>query len=154
MDKSSTTSLGLSVSGANSADVWKNLEKAEFFGDLIVKTKDKMLKQTLSGYLKALSKQKKLKQAKVAGDSGQDPGYVSLIFSGKKIPSRDKLLAIAFGMRLNVKETQRALRLAGHVELHPTTERDLLILYAIRQGMNIFDTNDALYKYGFPTLLS
>ena len=119
----------------------------------MTKTKDNVLKQTLPGHLKALLKRKKLKQAKVAEDSGQDPGYVSLIFSGKKNPSRDRLLAIAFGMRLNVKETQRALRLAGHVELHPTTKRDLLILYAIQNEMNIWDTNDALYDYGFPTLL-
>ena len=154
MDKLSPTSLGLSASEAYSAAEWKTLEEAKSLGDLLAKAKDHVLKQTLPGYLKALLKRKKLKQAEVAEDSGQDPGYVSLIFSGKKNPSRDRLLAIAFGMRLNVKETQRALRLAGHVELHPTTERDLVILYAIRQGMNIFDADDALYKYGFPTLLS
>ena len=154
MSKLSSIPPELLTSGANSAAAWENLKRARSLGDLLSKTKDNVLKQTLPGYLKALLKRKKLRQAKVAEDSGQDPGYVSLIFSGKKNPSRDRLLAIAFGMRLNVKETQRALRLAGHVELHPTTERDLVILYAIRQGMNIFDADDALYKYGFPTLLS
>ena len=147
-------SSGSSISGSNSAVAWEYLEEAETLGDLLGKAKDKVWKQTLPEYLKTLSKQRKLKQAKIAEDSGQDPGYVSLIFSGKKNPSRDRLIAIAFGMRLNVKETQRALRLAGHVELHPTTERDLLILYAIQHKMNISDTDDALYDYGFPTLLS
>ena len=153
MDKLSSTSSGVPIPKPSSAAVWEYLEEAETLGDLLGKAKDKLLKQTLPEYLKALSKQKKLKQAKIAEDSGQDPGYISLIFSGKKNPSRDRLLAVAFGMRLNIKETQRALRLAGHVELHATTERDLMILYAIQRRMGIFDTDKALYQYGFPTLL-
>ena len=36
-----------------------------------------------------------------------DRGYVYQIFSGKKTPSRDKLIAIAFGMHLSGDETQK-----------------------------------------------
>ena len=85
-----------------------------------------------------------------AADSGIDKTYVYQIFKGEKKPSRDKLIAIAFGLTLNVEETQRMLKLAGHSELYSRVGRDALILFCIHNGKDIKYTNDALYEHDFP----
>ena len=43
---------------------------------------------------------------------------------------------------------------AGHSELYPRVPRDALILFSIQRGVDIWQTDDALDKNGFPTLLS
>ncbi|MCH5344001.1 MAG: helix-turn-helix transcriptional regulator [Acetatifactor sp.] len=156
MDTSSskTTAIGIASAMATTATVGQDLKNAASFGDFLVKNEDNMLTQTLSEHLTTLLKQKKLKRADVVRNSDLDKAYVYQIFSGKKNPSRDKLIAIAFGMHLNEEDTQRMLKLAGHSELYPRIGRDALILFAIQRGMSIWETDEALDKNGFPTLLS
>ncbi len=74
------------------------------------------------------------------------------IFNGKKQPSRDKLIAIAFGLHLDTEETQRMLKLGGCSELYARIPRDAAILFAIQRGMSLMDTETALHDNGFPTL--
>lgn len=131
----------------------RDLQNAVSFREFFAKNRANMLTQTLSEYLMSIIKQKKLKRADVVRDADLDKAYVYQIFSGKKRPSRDKLIAIAFGMHLDVIETQRILKLAGHSELYPRIPRDALILFAIQRGMNIWETDEELDKNGFPTLL-
>ena len=113
-----------------------------------------MLEADLSKYLMELLAQKGLKRAQVVENSGVDKAFVYQIFNGSKRPSRDKLIAITFGMHLNEEETQRVLKIAGLSELYPRVPRDALILFSIQRGVDIWQTDDALDKNGFPTLLS
>lgn len=53
-----------------------------------------------------------------------NPTVVYDIFAGKSRPGRDNALMLAFGMRCDLKETQRLLRLAGVSELWPKVRRD------------------------------
>lgn len=69
------------------------------------------------------------------------------IFSGEKIPSRDKLIAIAFGLRLSDEEAQKMLKLSGNRELYARDERDALILFALQHKKNIFEINELLIGY-------
>ena len=55
--------------------------------------------------------------------------YGQQIFAGTKTPSRDKLLAITFGMRLNPKQTDTLLKQQGYPCLYPRRKRDAVILY-------------------------
>ncbi|MGN1135585.1 MAG: helix-turn-helix domain-containing protein [Oscillospiraceae bacterium] len=116
--------------------------------------KDNMFNLSLSEYLMELLKEKKLKRSDVIRNSGLDEAYVYEIFSGRKKPSRDKLIAVTFGLQLNVQETQRVLKVGGHTELYPRMERDAAILFAVRKQKNIFETDEMLLDNGFPTLLN
>ena len=132
----------------------ENLLNAADFEDFLAVNQENMLTLTLSEYLSHQLYQKDLRVADVIRDSGLTKSYVHQIFNGEKKPSRDKLIAIAFGLHLNAEETQRMLKLGGCSELYPRTERDALILFAILHGKNISDTDDDLYERGFDTLLS
>ena len=131
----------------------ENLLNAEDFEDFLAVNQENMLTLTLSEYLSHQLYQKDLRVADVIRDSGLTKSYVHQIFNGEKKPSRDKLIAIAFGLHLNAEETQRMLKLGGCSELYPRTERDALILFAIHHGKSISDTDDELYRRGFDTLL-
>lgn len=131
-----------------------NLKRALSFGDFLKKNKENMIDMSLSEYLMMLLNQKNLKRSDVVRDSGIDSSFVYQIFNGEKKASRDKLIAIGFGLHLNEKEFQRMLKIAGHSELYPRVARDALILLSIHQGKDIYQTDHELYKYNFTTLLS
>lgn len=142
------------VFSVSTAETKDNLKNASSFGDFLKRNLENMLEPDLSKYLMELLARKGLKRAQVVEDSGVDKAFVYQIFNGSKRPSRDKLIAITFGMRLNEEETQRVLKIAGHSELYPRVPRDALILFSIQRGMDIWQTDDALDKNGFLTLLS
>lgn len=120
---------------ASSATAANNLVNAENIEDYLAENQELLLDLTLPEYLMLLLQQKKLKRADVWRDSGIEKAYVYQIFDGKKCPSRDKLIAIAFGLHLNSEETQRMLKLGGCSELYPRVARDAVILFAIQRGM-------------------
>lgn len=96
--------------------------------------------------------EKGLRRSDVVTKTGLDKAYVYQIFAGKRNPSRDKLITIAFGMKLSEEETQRMLKLSGHRELWPRDERDALFLYAIQRGMSLEDVDTQLEHYGLDPL--
>ena len=113
---------------------------------------ENMIRQSLSEHLNELLLQKGLTRAKVVRGSLLDRNYVYQIFSGQRIPSRDKLIAVAFGLALSVEETQRMLKISGNRELYPRDERDALIFFSIHKGKKIIEANDMLDRYGFNVL--
>ena len=44
------------------------------------------------------------------------------------------------------------LKLSGNRELYARDERDVIILFALQRGKNIFETNDLLHSYNFKVL--
>ena len=66
-----------------------------------------------------------------------NPTFVYDMFQGKCLPKRDNAIMLAFGLRCNLRETQRLLRLAGVSELWPKNRRDAIILWCVEQGRNL-----------------
>lgn len=120
--------------------------------DYLVKNSTYMLKESLSEHLHMLLARKKLKRADVIRGSLLGRAYVYRIFAGDKIPSRDKLVALAFGLQLTEEETQKMLKLSGYRELYARDERDALILFALQRQMTIMDANGMLLDHGLAVL--
>ena len=131
---------------------FENLKNASDFDAYRKINQENMLTLTLSEYLSQQLYQKNLRVADVVRDSGLTKSYVHQIFNGEKKPSRDKLIAIAFGLRLNVEETQRMLKLGGCSELYPRIARDAAILFSIQHGVDIWEADKLLHDNGLPTL--
>lgn len=120
--------------------------------DYLKKNEKHLLTQRLSEYLNMLLSEKEISRADVVRNSLLDRVYVYQIFSGKKTPSRDKLIALAFGLCLSDGETQKLLKLSGNRELYARDERDVLILFALQRKKTIFEVNELLFSHNFPTL--
>lgn len=120
--------------------------------DYLEQNKENMIISSLSGHLNTLLAQKGISRADVVRNSQLDRAYVYQIFSGEKTPSRDKLIAIAFGLRLTDDETQKMLKLSGNRELYARDKRDALILFSIHQKKTIHETNELLINHNFTVL--
>ena len=140
--------MGNIFDDAISAAVMEDFEKAENLDDFLERDKDKMLDIPLSEYLNRMLYEKDLSVADVVNGSGLTKSYVYQIFSNeRKYPSREKLLAIGFGLKLKEVEMQRMLRIGGCSELYIKNSRDAAILYCVREGLNLDETNGVLYKH-------
>ena len=120
--------------------------------DYLSANREYFVKDNLSQHLHMLLTEKKLRRADVIRGSLLGRAYVYRIFAGQKFPSRDKLIALAFGMRLTDEETQKMLKLSGNRELYAKDERDALILFAIQKNMTIIDANSLLFDHNFAIL--
>jgi len=128
------------------------IKSATDIEDYLANNKENMLTCSLSKHLKLLLSQKGISRADVVRGSLLDRAYVYQIFSGEKKTSRDKLIAIAFGLCLSDDETQKMLKLSGNRELYARDERDALILFSLQRKKTILETNELLFSHSLTTL--
>ena len=93
--------------GAFTAALNDEIKQTSNIDSFLERNQELMVKQSLRDHLDFLLMQKGLTIAEVVRGSQMNRSYVYQIFSGEKKPSRDKLAAIAFGMRLSAEETQQ-----------------------------------------------
>lgn len=139
----------MQVSTATLKDELKNTKDIDAY---LKKNKKNMIPHNLPIHLSLLLNQKKMRVAQVARDSLFDRKYIYQVFSGEKTPSRDKLIAIAFGLHLSAEEAQTMLKVSENRELYIRDKRDAIILFALQRGMSIFETNDLLFDHNFDIL--
>lgn len=138
--------------GVSTATLDYKLKEAKSIGDYLKRNKDNMVTCRLSDYLNQLLAEKAILIAEVVRGSYLERGYVYQIFSGRKTPSRDKLIAIAFGLHLSSDETQKMLKISGNRELYARDARDAIILFCLQRNMPIYEANDLLSTNGFELL--
>ena len=120
--------------------------------DYLTKNRKSMIVTSLSEHLNLLLTKKKIRKADVIRHSQLGRAYVYKIFAGEKIPTRDKLIALAFGLGLSDLETQKMLKLSGNRELNARDERDALILFALQRNKTVFEINELLTDHNLAIL--
>lgn len=109
--------------------------------------KEDLFNKDQADHLNALLKKYNLTKSEVISNSGLNNKYAYHIFSGVRVPSRDKVISLAFGFKMNLKDTQRLLKFFKYSELYSRDERDCIIILAIENHKNLVDTNIDLDKY-------
>jgi transcriptional regulator with XRE-family HTH domain len=94
------------------------IKAADSIDGFLAQNRDELLSQSLLEHLASLLEQKAITRADVVRGSLLDRKYAYQIFSSEKTPSRDKLIAIAFGLGLSLDETQAMLKLSVNRELY------------------------------------
>ena len=102
--------------------------------------------------LTRLYETKDLTKAELARRSGISEVYLHQVFSGRRSPSRNRLLCLCFGLRAEVEETQRLLQHAHHAPLYPLDRRDAILIYGLSHGLTLPEVNDALFNANAETL--
>lgn len=125
-----------------------------------VKPKKKSLDNVLKGiytdsfekHLQQLINKKELKNAEVYAAANISKQYFSKLLKGQVKPSKEKVLALAVGLQLNVDETIDFLRLAGYA-LSPISQTDAVVEYFIEnEDYNVMKIDIVLFDYGLDTL--
>lgn len=112
----------------------------------------KTSKRSLSEYLQQLLSEKGLERSKVVREAGLNDTFGYQIFKGTRKASRDKVLQLAFAMRLNLREMDRLLQAAGANELYCKNRRDAIIIFAVQKGYSLQKVNEELYRFGEETI--
>lgn len=86
-----------------------------------------------------------LSKAELARRSGMSEVYLHQVLSGRRNPSRDRLLALCVGLSASLEETQQMLRQAGYAQLYPKLRRDAIIIYGLLHCQNLGRINDTLF---------
>ncbi len=84
--------------------------------------------------------------------SGLEKSFGHQLFSGRRSPSRDSVVQLAFGFPLSVSETQELLKVAQKSPLYPRVKRDSAILYCLYHGLSLVDTQIVLHDLDLPIL--
>lgn len=103
--------------------------------------------QSLSDYLNYyIADHPDLETRKIYIDANIQPSYGNQIFNGtKKHPGKYKLIPICVAMGMSLKETNRALRLAGQAELDPHNNQDMALIICINEKVRtLYNINDFL----------
>ena len=93
-----------------------------------------------------------LTKAALARGAGISEVYLHQVFSGRRNPSRDKLICICIGMRLGIRETQLLLREASCAALYPRRRRDAIICHGIAHKKGLERINNKLFDENEKTL--
>lgn len=140
MEEKSTSQLNEELLQASSLSDYVNGNRAAF------------TEKDVAELLSALYEKKKLSKAALARKAGMSEVYLHQVFSGRRKPSRDRLLCLCIGLEASLEETQELLRQASFAQLYPRHKRDAIISYGLVHGLSLGDVNDRLFVENEKTL--
>lgn len=108
--------------------------------------------RSLPAYLQQLLAEKNLERIDVVHAAGLNETFGYQIFMGQRNPSRNKVLQLAFAMRLTVREANRLLQAAGANALYCKNRRDAIIIFCLNKGYALQKTDEELYRFGEDTI--
>ena len=88
----------------------------------------------------------------LARQSGISEVYLHQVFSGRRTPSRNRLLCLCFGLGASVEEAQDLLRHARLAPLYSRDRRDAIVIFGLSHNMTLGEINDKLYAEDADTL--
>ena len=133
-------------------ELLNELKRSPSIQEYFSNNENELIDAGLKEYLDRLLDAKKLTKSDVIAKSGLNQIYAYQIFAGKKAPSRDKVIALGFGMSLLLDEMQRLLKIAGVSELYARVPRDSVILFALEKRLDVMACDELLYELGEYTL--
>lgn len=111
-----------------------------------------MYTDSLEKHLKKLINKKGLKNSEVYTAACISKQYFSKLLKGQVKPSKEKMLSLAIGLRLNMDETVDFLRLGGYA-FSPISQTDVVVRYfIIHEDYSVMKIDIVLFDYGLDPL--
>lgn len=123
----------------------QELMEAPSLDQFLSENQDSFNRDSICELLNRLFQKRRISKATLAKRSGTSEVYLHQVFSGRRSPSRSRLLCLCFGLNASLEETQELLKQCGFAQLYPKDRRDAIILYGILNGMDLFAVNDKLF---------
>jgi len=130
----------------------QELMEAPSLDQFLSENQDSFNRDSICELLNRLFQKRRISKATLAKRSGTSEVYLHQVFSGRRSPSRSRLLCLCFGLNASLEETQELLKQCGFAQLYPKDRRDAIILYGILNGMDLFAVNDKLFAENEETL--
>ena len=114
---------------------------------------DQFICRDIASYINGLLKKQHISKAEAARRAKMSDVFLFQIISGRRNPSRDRLICLSLGIGCTISETQQMLKLAQYAPLYAKDRRDAIIMYGINNGWTVPQVNDALFDEKEETLL-
>ena len=138
-----------SAAMAGSAPLEKKVSKKAGSLDDVIKG---IYKESFEKHLQKLINKKGFKNSEVYATANISKQYFSKLLKGQVKPSKEKVLALAVGLRLNMDETIDFLKLAGYA-LSPISQTDAIVEYFIEnEEYSVMKIDIVLFDYGLEPL--
>lgn len=129
----------------NTDDLHQEIRETADLQNFLTENQEEFLSDALIKELTRLCREKKITKAALAKNACLSEIYLHQIFSGRRSPSRDRLICLSFGLGATLEETQQLLKLSGQAQLYPREKRDAIIQHAMLHGTSLEDLNQELY---------
>ena len=114
--------------------------------DKYIKDNQAYFKDTeISQALSRICRERSVVKADLARRAGISEVYLHQVLSGRRTPSRDRLVCICIGMELDLEGTQELLKQAGFAPLYPKLKRDAITIHGILYHTPLATINDKLF---------
>lgn len=129
----------------NTDEMQQEILSSDNIYDVLDNNRESFRCEDLADHLKSILAKKNIKPADAIRKSGLDRSYGHQIISGRKAPSRDKLIALSFGMDLTLDETNDLLKVSRNRTLYARDQRDAVIIFALTNKLSLIETNQLLF---------
>lgn len=103
--------------------------------------------ETLSVVLNKLLRVHHVSRSEVIRRAQINETFGYQIFVGSRNPTRNKIIALAFGLGASLKETQEILYAGGVSMLSRSNKRDLIVGYGLYSKYSISQMNETLFAH-------
>ena len=128
------------------------LKKSDTLDHYIESASDDLIETSIGKELSVLVNQSGKKPAEIFRRASIEKSYGYDIISGKRTPSRSKVLCILFGLSYSLSDTQKLLKRTGYPPLYPKNIRDSVIMFCLERSISLSDCNETLYDMGLELL--
>lgn len=113
----------------------------------ITKIRNQLLSASVRDYFSNLLQSHGLQAYEAVHRAELDKDFGRQLLTGQRMGRRDYYIQLAFGMGLSVEETQSMLSYLGIGPLYALRKRDAAVMYALREGFSLIDTQLLLDRY-------
>ena len=110
------------------------------------------LTPSFSAYLTAWCRDHDMVPAQLIKSANLEASFGHQLFSGRRNPSRDTVLQLAFAMGAGIVQTQEMLKITRKSMLYPRIKRDAAILYCLHHHLSLIETDIILQDLELPLL--
>ena len=110
------------------------------------------LEKNVTELLAQMYGRKDISKAELARCAGISEVYIHQVFSGRRRPSRDRLLCLCIGLESELEEAQLLLKRMGYAPIYPKLKRDAIISHGLLHHTPLAEINDKLFSENEKTL--
>lgn len=130
----------------NTDDLKQEIEQVADLQRFLKENEDNFISGDVATHLAKIYEKSPISKAKLAKNAYISEVYLHQLFSGKRNPSRDRILCVLIAMEASLEDIQELLHHCGFGQLYAHNRRDAIIMYGIVHNLSLIRINDTLFK--------
>ena len=130
----------------------KRLQQENTLADFLRHNESELTVPAFSHQIMQLCAIRNIPPERIICKANIERSYGHQIFKGRRHPSRDTVIQLAFGFECSVNETQALLKTAEASALYPRVKRDAVIMFCLNKRIGFIDAQIMLSDLGLPLL--